>query len=298
MRFILLLWLLAAASSANTFTPVVDDLAKIDFSSPPSMFEATIKSHGSSLPTIMYKANGKGPHPTVVLLHGFPGNEKNLDLAQSYRRAGFNVIFFHYRGAWGAEGEYGIGNQLADTASVIQLIRDGKFPQSEFIDKNKITLVGHSLGGFNALYSGMHQKTACTLAIAPTDLGGAVANLVDIDEVLGNPYLSHPLLPLKGYSFVDAVKEAKANLTAFHLAPQMGKFKQQPLMIIQGKQDVFKAGELVIISPKDSNNLAQQAINNGAKKATYLELEGDHVFSWNRIKLAKETTHWLQQNCM
>ena len=48
---------------------------------------------------MMLGANGQGPHPTIVLLHGFPGNEKNLDLAQSLRRAGYNVLFFHYRGA-------------------------------------------------------------------------------------------------------------------------------------------------------------------------------------------------------
>ena len=39
----------------------------------------------------------------VLLLHGFPGNEKNLDLAQDLRADGFNVLFFHYRGAWGSE---------------------------------------------------------------------------------------------------------------------------------------------------------------------------------------------------
>ncbi len=34
-----------------------------------------------------YIPAGAGPHPTVVLLHGLPGNEKNLDLAQAMRRA-------------------------------------------------------------------------------------------------------------------------------------------------------------------------------------------------------------------
>ena len=33
---------------------------------------------------------GLGPHPVVIMLHGFPGNEKNLDLAQSIRRAGWD----------------------------------------------------------------------------------------------------------------------------------------------------------------------------------------------------------------
>lgn len=57
---------------------------------------------------LIYIASGAGPHPTVILLHGYPGNEKNLDLAQSLRREGWNVLFFHYRGAWGSEGEFSL----------------------------------------------------------------------------------------------------------------------------------------------------------------------------------------------
>jgi esterase/lipase len=47
---------------------------------------------------LLYLAQGKGPHATVLFLHGFPGNEKNIDLAQAVRRAGFNALVFYYRG--------------------------------------------------------------------------------------------------------------------------------------------------------------------------------------------------------
>ena len=72
----------------------------------------------------MLVANGKGPHPTVILLHGYPGNEKNLDLAQSLRRAGYNVVFLHYRGAWGSQGDYSIGGQADDVAAVLGYVRE------------------------------------------------------------------------------------------------------------------------------------------------------------------------------
>jgi predicted alpha/beta-fold hydrolase len=51
-----------------------------------------IPSHGSPMNAFVYIAAGAGPHPVVVLLHGFPGNEKNLDLAQDIRRAGWDVL--------------------------------------------------------------------------------------------------------------------------------------------------------------------------------------------------------------
>ena len=45
-----------------------------------------IPSHGGLLNAFVYVASGPGPHPMVVLLHGFPGNERNLDLAQDRDR--------------------------------------------------------------------------------------------------------------------------------------------------------------------------------------------------------------------
>ena len=35
----------------------------------------------------------------MILFHGLPGNEQNLDLAQAIRRANWNVLTLHYRGS-------------------------------------------------------------------------------------------------------------------------------------------------------------------------------------------------------
>ena len=67
---------------------IEQDAASIDPVHPPALVELNFESHGERLNGILYQANGAGPHPTVVLLHGYPGNEKNLDLAQSLRRVG------------------------------------------------------------------------------------------------------------------------------------------------------------------------------------------------------------------
>ena len=50
--------------------------------------EVTFKSSGARLPGYLMLAGGAGPHPTALLLHGYPGNEKNLDLALTLRRVG------------------------------------------------------------------------------------------------------------------------------------------------------------------------------------------------------------------
>src|ERR1019366_9622653 len=53
-----------------------------------SMQEVVVVSGGARLNGLVYLAAGEGAHPVVVFLHGYPGNEKNLDLAQAVRREG------------------------------------------------------------------------------------------------------------------------------------------------------------------------------------------------------------------
>ena len=72
---------------------------------PAAMEAPDIISHNTRLNAVFYLASGEGPHPVVLLLHGFPGNEQNMDLAYAIRRAGWNVLVPHYRGLVGQRGE-------------------------------------------------------------------------------------------------------------------------------------------------------------------------------------------------
>ena len=63
---------------------------------------ATFDSDGHRLIGTLYLARGEEPKPTVLLLHGCPGLEKNLDLAVLLRDRGWNSLVFHYRGCWGS----------------------------------------------------------------------------------------------------------------------------------------------------------------------------------------------------
>jgi predicted alpha/beta-fold hydrolase len=57
-----------------------------------------VPSHGVAINGLACLPAGAGPHPVFILLHGLPGNEKNLDLAQAVRRAGWIAVTFNYRG--------------------------------------------------------------------------------------------------------------------------------------------------------------------------------------------------------
>ena len=116
--FVALARVAQADAPLSGFDPVRMDAARGD--PPATSPELQFQSEGAHLNAVAYLAAGAGPHPTVLLLHGFPGNERNLDLAQAIRRAGWNVFFFHYRGAWGSGGEFSFGNALEDVRAVIR----------------------------------------------------------------------------------------------------------------------------------------------------------------------------------
>ena len=117
--------------------------------SPAGFMELQLPSAGSLLQGFMYKANGSQPHPTLLLLHGYPGNERNLDLAQAVRANGWNVIYFNYRGSWGSQGEFSFRHCVEDVKNVVAYCKLNAAKLQ--IDPKNIALFGHSMGGFVCL---------------------------------------------------------------------------------------------------------------------------------------------------
>ena len=89
------------------FDPHTDPRA--GFAQAPTAGELFIDSHGHRifglyLGPALYRAEER--RPVVILCHGMPGQDKNLDLAHALRRAGYFAVTFSYRGVWGSHGEY------------------------------------------------------------------------------------------------------------------------------------------------------------------------------------------------
>src|SRR5947209_6310275 len=141
---------------------------------PATMASPDITSHGAKMYSVIYIASGAGPHPTVLMLHGFPGNEKNLDLAYSIRRAGWNVLVPFFRGAWGSGGTFSYTHSLEDAQVLLDFLREPENGKKYRIDQNRIVLIGHSMGGFVAAYATAHDpKVYGAALISPQNLGPA-----------------------------------------------------------------------------------------------------------------------------
>jgi pimeloyl-ACP methyl ester carboxylesterase len=150
MRKFLAFLLLSGIGSTNAQNPgsLLQKDLQWSTSSPAGFMELQLPSAGSLLQGFMYKANGVQPHPTLLLLHGYPGNERNLDLAQAARFHGWNVIYFNYRGSWGSQGEFSFRHCVEDVKNVVAYLKANaaKFQ----VDITRIALFGHSMGGLYA----------------------------------------------------------------------------------------------------------------------------------------------------
>ena len=123
----------------------------------------TIQSKGSRLLGGLYRGAGQGPRPTAILLHGLPGVEKNLDIAYALRAAGWNCLYFHYRGSWGSAGAFSLAGRHDDLIEATKWLKE-----QPCVDAGRLVLIGHSAGGHLALMAGaMDMGFQAIVALCP-----------------------------------------------------------------------------------------------------------------------------------
>ena len=248
--------------------------------------EVTVPSAGVRLPGYLMLAAGDGAHATVLLLHGYPGNEKNLDLAQSLRRAGMNVLFIHYRGAWGAEGEFRIANMAADAQAALEYLRANA---SEYpIDAGKLFVIGHSMGGFAALHTAAaDDAVACAVGIAAANVGAYAE--ASAAQKAGFAAYTDDLFMLEGWDGATAVAEIEANAEAFdlrHLGPALAG---RPVLLVTGTEDT--------VVPVATQRSLEESWQNEGPRLKVLEIPGDHSFAADRLNLQRAVIEFIQGEC-
>lgn len=271
-------------ASAQEYDPVTQDPV-VDPAFPPTVVELQIPSGDAMMNGHLYVANGQGPHPTIVFLHGFPGNEKNLDLAQAMRRAGFNTLYFHFRGAWGSGGEYSATHLVEDAANAISWVEEQGRAGNHRINPDKISLVGHSMGGFTALIAGVENpQVQCTVALAPANPYESATRI----EPGTAP--TKPVPGLKNYAYADMVRNVLANEKRFNYLPRMTGYKDRPVLLISGLKDT--------VLPMETQRPIAKAIKDaGAAHFEHVTIDAGHSFSSHRIALMRHVSGWMTQHC-
>ncbi|WOJ94475.1 acetylxylan esterase [Congregibacter variabilis] len=295
MGICLVLLLIPRLSFATTLEQALSQDPPHDVQYPASVIELAIPSGGSRMPAHMYLAVGPGPHPTVVLQHGLPGNERNLDIAQALRRFGFNTLYFHYRGAWGAEGQYRFSQLPVDTLAVLDFLREEKNALSLRVDRNALSVLGHSLGGYAALATGARDaQLRCVMALSPANLGLWQADIAKGDGAISSRLKAYAdeLYMLQGFSSERMEEElAFADASLWENSGFAAGLQGKAVLMLVGQQDQVTPA-VTMFEP------VVEAYEKFARiDLTAKVIPGDHSFSWSRMRLTREVLGWSDAHC-
>ena len=217
----------------------------------------------------------------VLLCHGLPGNEKNLDLAQAMRRAGWTVITFNYRGSWGSPGSYRFAHDLEDADAVLAWLRTPANAASLGIDPKRIAMIGHSLGGW---------VTALTAAHDPGLIGAALISPGNIGFLGRMPraaataaFTENGLEALADTSGAIMADEAIAHADAFDFVKAGPRLAGIRLFVLTSDDG---------LAP-EADRLAAAVKAAGGTKLSSLHVATDHSWSDRRIRLQSEVIRWL-----
>lgn len=285
-----LFWLLTMAGTgwASAGIPPLGSLPRAIYTDPPHDARYPARTALLHIPTgkvkingIAYLAEGPGLHPTAVLLLGLPGDEKDLDLAQAVRRAGWNAIDFFYRGSWGSPGVYRISHCLQDARAVLVYLRAEANAKALGIDTARIVLLGHSMGGWIAVETAAHDHHLAGVAlISAADMGvvGAIARarLMKL--------LPDSMEPLAGVTPELMADELETHARQWRFDRVYKQIDRMPLLVITADDAVRSEGNMLVTAVRARGN----------RSVTAEHIATDHVYSDRRIALESAVIEWLQ----
>lgn len=273
------------------YDPVILDPPTIDYRFPAAMIPLIIDSDGAKLNGMMYLASGAGPHPTAILLHGFPGVERNLDVAQAIRRAGWNVLYFHYRGSWGSAGSYSQQHTVEDALVALEFLRS-KGATDYRVDPEMIALIGHSMGGACAFAAAIQEPSIHYIASLAGVNWERWASLKQNDPTAFENLAatldanSAPLPGFNGRKFLDEVIE---NHERYDVKPNAEILAARKMLLVGGLRDEA--------TPVDMHHwpMLHALQDRNASQLTHHLFDDDHVFSNHRIALTRLIISWLTE---
>lgn len=247
----------------------------------------------------MFIGEGIGPRPTVILLTGHPGgpvygaaaqSANVLQLAAPIQGTGFNVLAINYRGSWGSAGRYGLVARIEDVKAALAFARARAAMYN--VDTARLSVVGWSMGGFNALAAAVEDPSLrCTVAIAPANYGERRVDRFR-QEAAEPPNLDEAVAGLSGYTARDLRREVLGNQSRLEIGNRMIAFKERPLLIVEAKQDQ-------VVPAADVKPYVDAARAANASPLDHVLMDANHNFTLdgNRNELASMVASWTAKHC-
>ena len=252
-----------------------------------------IISHGHELNGYFFMSEGMGPHPTVLIHHGFPGREKHFDIASALRESGYNAIIFSYRGCWSSDGSYAFQHVLEDSQAAIAHLQDSKIAEKYRIDTSRVFLLGHSMGAWASLMSAANgSNLRGVIAMATFNLGyfsERLHNEPDFKQTLVMGIDELGTEPLAGTSSQKLADEIEGHYHVWDPRNHADALLKHALFMISATNDIY--------APKESHNdsIVTALRDAGHHQLDELVFESDHSVTGQREKLIENILAWLDQ---
>lgn len=240
----------------------------------------SFESEGYTLLGRIYRPDEPGKFPAVVICHGFPGDNKNTDLAEELAIKGYVVLIFFYRGAWGSQGVFSLKWLDPSTRDAVEYLAN-----LPFTDAGRLGLIGYSMGAVPAsarLKADPRLKTG--VFIAPASDFGPLAE-EEVLEYIITTLLNTSTGKLDG---IDKVSMRSDLLWVLENSNPKENIKDvtKPIMVVVGSNDKTAPQILCRIFYEAANEPKGWVIIEGA----------DHDFGEHRYPLMDVVLEWLCEN--
>lgn len=268
-----------AAQSSQLPRAIYTDPAH-DAAHPARMEVLHIPSGGVKINGVAYVAAGAGEHPTFVLLHGLPGNEKNLDLAQAVRRDGWNAITFNFRGSWGSPGQFRFAQDLEDADAVLAYLRQPAVVKALGVDTTRLVLAGHSMGGWVTVLTASHDhRLRGAVLISAADMGAAAKHKrADVVKEMADNMES-----LAGVTAESMADEIIANGAKWAFPTAYNGLAATPMLVVTSNDGLAPTNDALVAAVRKLGN----------SHIATAHFPTDHSYSDQRIALESAVIRWL-----
>jgi pimeloyl-ACP methyl ester carboxylesterase len=235
-------------------------------------------SAGNILLGRIYRPEGKMRKAAVIFCHGFPGDTKNMDLAEELALNGIVTLIFYYQGAWGSGGKYSLTKLevgVRDAAAYLKTL--------PYVDPRRVGLISHSMGAL---------PLSKLMSLDPSiKTGVLMAPVADIEVLIAKRgkegtakrYASMAEGKLNGATYESLLKDLEEVLKTTNpvdLAPKI----MAPIIVIVGSKDEDTPPEM-----------CREFYKAAGEPKKWVQIEGaDHSFSEHRIPLTGGVLGWLK----
>lgn len=236
----------------------------------------TIPAHPKLKLAALYDAPATlGPHPLVILLHGFTGRKEEghlTSLAAELNQAGIATLRFDAPGSGQSEGTWAEHYRLTTYLAVIPDVLE--FAKTELpVDRQRIAIWGHSMGGFVALATAARHPEGYVAVCGSQPSNGW--KLLPPDEEAAWRTTGWATFRNSAYPEIKlpyAFYEDRRQYNALNEVPHL----KMPVLYLAGTQDD-------LVSAKNVQALYQAS----PEPRTYLEFDATHAYKHDPVMLAR-----------